>query len=184
MPRIPEDVIERLKQEVSIQRLAEARGIKLAKHGADLMGLCPFHDDHEPSLVISPKKNLWHCLGACGSSGKAAGGTVIDWIMKAQGVSFRHAVELLRSDHPLLAAPSEPVKISTVRKLPTPIHRSADDKQLLLDIVDFYNKTLRKAPDALAYLQKRGLTKRSDFVALFKKGPVVIMAAVAPMKLL
>jgi len=169
MPRIPEEVIERLKQEVSVQRLAEARGIKLTRHGADLIGLCPFHDDHEPSLVISPKKNLWHCLGACGASGKAAGGTVIDWVMKAQGVSFRHAVELLRSDHPLLAAPSEPVKVSTVRKLPTPIQRSGDDKQLLLDIVEFYCKSLRKAPDALAYLEKRGLT-HPEMIERFKLG--------------
>jgi DNA primase len=58
--------------------------------------LCPFHDDREPSLVVSPKKNLWHCLGAC-----QAGGTVIDWVMKAEGVSFRHAVELLRADVPV-----------------------------------------------------------------------------------
>ena len=82
-----------------MQRLAEARGMKLRRHGEDLMGLCPFHDDHEPSLFISPEKNLWHCLGAC-----QTGGTVIDWVMKAQGVSFRHAVELLRADHPALAA--------------------------------------------------------------------------------
>ena len=63
MARIPDEVIERLKQEVSLQRLVEARGIKLKRHGADLLGLCPFHDDHEPILVISPKKNLWHCMG-------------------------------------------------------------------------------------------------------------------------
>jgi len=83
----------------------------------DLIGLCPFHDDHEPSLVISPDKNLWHCLGAC-----QAGGTVIDWVMKSEGVSFRHAVELLRNDLPL-AAPSVPVKRSTVTKfkLPAPL---------------------------------------------------------------
>ena len=71
--------IERIKQEVSVQRLAEARGIKLERHGADLIGLCPFHEDHEPSLVITPAKNLWHCLGACGT-----GGSVIDWVMKAK----------------------------------------------------------------------------------------------------
>ena len=64
MARIPEDEIDRLKAEVSLQRLAEKRGITLRRHGADLLGLCPFHDDHEPSLVISPAKNLWHCLGA------------------------------------------------------------------------------------------------------------------------
>ena len=93
MARIPESEVERLKREVSVQRLAEARGIKLHRHGADLLGLCPFHDDRSPSLVITPAKNLWHCLGACNM-----GGTAIDWVMKAQGVSFRHAVELLRAD--------------------------------------------------------------------------------------
>ena len=76
MARIPDSELARLKQEVSLQRLAEARSVELRPHGADLIGLCPFHEDHEPSLVISPHKNLWHCLGAC-----QAGGTVIDWVM-------------------------------------------------------------------------------------------------------
>jgi len=48
MARIPDSEIERLKQEVSIQRLAESAGIVLKRHGADLIGLCPFHDDKEP----------------------------------------------------------------------------------------------------------------------------------------
>ena len=73
--------------------------MKLKKHGEDLIGLCPFHDDQEPSLVITPEKNLWHCLGAC-----QTGGTVIDWVMRAEGVSFRHAVELLREGLPSLGA--------------------------------------------------------------------------------
>jgi DNA primase len=93
MARIPEEEIERLKQTIALERLVEARGVKLVRHGADLLGLCPFHDDREPSLVVSPKKNLWHCLGAC-----QTGGTVIDWVMRTSGVSFRHAVELLRAD--------------------------------------------------------------------------------------
>jgi DNA primase len=58
---------------VSVQRLAEARGVVLTRRGADLHGRCPFHDDRTPSLVITPAKNLWRCLGAC-----QAGGTVID----------------------------------------------------------------------------------------------------------
>lgn len=45
--------------------------------------------------MITPSKNLWHCLGAC-----QAGVSVIDWVMRADGVSFRHAVELLRADLP------------------------------------------------------------------------------------
>ena len=69
MARIPDEEIERLKREVSLQRLVEARGIELSRHGADLLGLCPFHDDHDPSLIVSPKKNLWHCLGVCQTGG-------------------------------------------------------------------------------------------------------------------
>jgi CHC2 zinc finger len=118
MPRIPEDVIERLKKEVSLERLAEARGIELQRHGADLIGRCPFHDDKTPSLVISPKKNLWHCLGAC-----STGGTAIDWVMRAEGVSFRHAVELLTSGE--WKASNTGAKISTVRKLAPPIEVQA-----------------------------------------------------------
>jgi DNA primase len=94
MARIPENEVERLKREISVQRLAEARGIKLTRQGANLLGKCPFHDDKTPSLVITPAKNLWHCMGAC-----SMGGTAIDWVMKAEGISFRHAVELLRKDH-------------------------------------------------------------------------------------
>ena len=94
MARIPQEEVERLKSAVSMVRLVETKGIALRKHGAgDLIGLCPFHDDREPSLVVTPSKNLWNCLGACGT-----GGTVIDWVMRSEGVSFRHAVELLRSD--------------------------------------------------------------------------------------
>jgi hypothetical protein len=72
MARIPQEQIEGLKQEILVQRLAETMGIQLKRHGVDLIGLCPFHDDKTPSLVINPKKNLWHCLGAC-----QAGGSVI-----------------------------------------------------------------------------------------------------------
>ena len=106
MARIPEEEIERLKSQISLERLALAKGVKLKKHGENLLGLCPFHDDHEPSLVITPDKNLWHCLGAC-----QTGGTVIDWVMRAEGVRFRHAVELLRADLPSLEAfPERPLK--------------------------------------------------------------------------
>jgi DNA primase catalytic core len=165
MARIPESEVERLKREVSVQRLAEARGIKLTRHGADLMGKCPFHDDRTPSLVITPAKNLWHCLGACN-----AGGTVIDWVMRANGVSFRHAVELLKADHlPLAAEPVQPVKQSTVRKLPPPVAREADDRVLLLQVVDYYNEMLKQSPEAMRYLAARGLTS-SEMIDRFKLG--------------
>ena len=165
MARIPDHEIERLKKEVSVERLAEARGIQLTRHGADLLGKCPFHDDRTPSLVITPAKNLWHCLGACN-----AGGTAIDWIMRAEGISFRHAVELLRADHlPLAASPNQPVKHGTVRKLPPPIAREADDRALLLQVVDYYNESLKQSPEAMKYLESRGL-KSSEMIDRFKLG--------------
>ena len=165
MARIPEDEVERLKREVSVQRLAEARGIKLKRLGADLHGLCPFHDDRTPSLIITPAKNLWHCMGACN-----AGGTVIDWVMRADGISFRHAVELLRADHtPLHASPIQPVKIGTVRKLPPPVERDADDRVLLMQVVDYYSDTLKQSPEALKYLSSRGLTS-PEMIDRFKLG--------------
>ena len=162
LPRIPDETIERLKREVSLERLAEARGVKLVRHGADLHGLCPFHDDRSPSLVISPKKNVWNCLGAC-----QAGGTVIDWVMKAEGVSFRHAVELLRAEVPV--GESAPVKTSTVRKLPVPVDREADDAEMLEQVVAYYHATLLESPEALKYLEARGLND-PEMIAEFRLG--------------
>ena len=165
MARIPDETIERLKLEVPIQRLAEARGVKLRQHGADLLGLCPFHEDREPSLVISPKKNLWHCLGAC-----QMGGSVIDWVMRAQGVSFRHAVELLRSQHPsLMDAAPQPIKHSTVRKLAPPVDREAGDAEALHQVVHYYHETLKQSPEALGYLEKRGLHSQ-EMIERFQLG--------------
>jgi hypothetical protein len=98
------------------------------------------------------------------------GGTAIDWVMKAQGVSFRHAVELLRADYfPLAAAQVQPVKQSTVPKLPPPVARDADDRALLLQTVDYYSRTLKQSPEALKYLSSRGL-QSSEIIDRFKLG--------------
>src|SRR5688572_19431195 len=78
--RVPVDQLERIKREVSLQRLVEARGVELRRHGKDFIAHCPFHSDRTPSFVVSPEKNLWNCLGAC-----QTGGSVIDWTMKANG---------------------------------------------------------------------------------------------------
>ena len=167
MPRIPDEQLERLKQDISLQRLVEARGIELKRHGADLVGHCPFHDDKTPSLVISPKTNLWHCLGAC-----QAGGSVIDWVMKSEGVSFRHAVELLQADYQpstLAAQANATVKRSTVPKLPSTLETDADDVRLLAQVIDYYHQTLKQSPEALAYLEKRGIGS-AEAIEHFKLG--------------
>ena len=166
MARVPESELSRIKREVSVAELARARGVKLARHGADLLGLCPFHDDKEPSLVISPAKNLWHCLGACSAGGETAGGSVIDWVMRDRGVSFRHAVELLRSDLPAEAvaaeAPADPA-------LPSPVVPEAEDAELLDQVVGFYHETLKESPEALEYLERRGLAD-PELIERFRLG--------------
>ena len=150
MPRIPEVTIERLKSEVATERLVASSGIELKRAGKDLLGRCPFHKDGEASLVVTPAKNLWHCFG-CG-----AGGGPIDWVMRTQGVSFRHAVELLREGL-ALEAPAQARKVTTVRRLPAPVTLGAEDQVLLNQVVGYYHETLKQAPEALAYLKSRGV---------------------------
>ncbi|WP_426194221.1 CHC2 zinc finger domain-containing protein [Massilia sp. DWR3-1-1] len=164
MPRIPDADLERLKINVSVQGLAEARGIELHGHGANLIGRCPFHADKTPSLVITPSKNLWHCLGAC-----QAGGGPIDWVMRENGVSFRHAVELLRNDASVLAAGVGVPLPAGPRTLAAPLVLDAADDELLAQVVDFYHQTLLDSPEALAYLARRGLTD-PELIARFRIG--------------
>ncbi len=164
MARIPESEIERIKREVSLERLVEASGIELKKTGKDLFGKCPFHaPDDTPSLSITPAKNLWHCLGACGE-----GGDVFAWVMKRNGVSFRHAYELLREGLSSLAA--SPVKKTTVRALPPPVSFDADDQALRNQVaLVYYAGELKRSPEALAYLKARGID-RPEAIDKFKLG--------------
>jgi DNA primase catalytic core len=148
MARIPDAELERLKAEVSVERLVEASGIALAKSGKDRLGKCPFHEDREASLAVTPEKNLFHCFG-CG----AAGGP-IDWVMRIQGVSFRHAVELLRKEYiPSADTPSP----RTTRAIPPPVAFDADDQALLQQVVGYYHETLKQSPEAMDYLKARGI---------------------------
>lgn len=167
MARIPDAELERLKAEISVERLVEASGIVLKPAGKDLLGRCPFHEDREASLVVTPAKNLWHCF-AC-----QIGGGPIDWVMKTKGVSFRHAVELLREGAApgtgVGEAPSVPIKRSTVPKLAPPVRLDADDQVLLVQAIDYYHERLKVSPEALAYLERRGL-KDAAAIERFKLG--------------
>ena len=91
--------------------------------------------------------------------------------MVAEGVSFTHAVELLKRDHlPLTAVSSgPPPKISTVPKLPPLIEQTADDRKLLETVVSYYHETLKQTPEALRYLESRGL-KSAEMIGHFRLG--------------
>jgi DNA primase catalytic core len=161
MARVADAEIERLKAETSLPRLIEASGVKLEKRGRDFIGLCPFHAADTPSLIVSRDNNLWHCDG-CG-----ARGGVIEWAMKKNGVSFRHAVELLREGVAQVA--DEPVKRSTIRALQAPVALDADDQKLCNQVFDYYHATLKQSPEALAYLKKRGI-EGDDVITTFRLG--------------
>ena len=70
MPRIPDEVLEKLKHEISLLGLAERSGAELKRVGRELVTRCPFgtHEDSTPSLSINPERNVFQCFG-CGAAG-------------------------------------------------------------------------------------------------------------------
>jgi DNA primase catalytic core len=143
----------------------EAAGLELAKQGKDYACRCPFHDEATASLVVTPAKNLFHCFG-CG----AAGGPV-DWLMKFDKLSFRAAVERLRSELGLsdTPAPSAPLKTGKLKAAPLPLAADADSQADLRRVLDYYHETLKQSPEALDYLTKRGLN-HPELIARFRLG--------------
>jgi DNA primase len=152
MPRIPDEEIDRLKRVTDLAALVRSRGVELHKHGSrDLIGRCPFHDDKETSFVVTPEKGLFHCPG-CGAAGNA-----IQFVERFDGLSFRHAFELLTEGRGFTSPATSPQKVSTVRRLETPLDLETDDAGLMSQVVDYYHERLLKTPAALDYLRGRGL---------------------------
>ena len=96
---------------------------------------------------------------------------MIDWAMKKNGISFRHAVELLR-DPPsqrLRRTRGMSVKRSTVRALQAPVAFDADDQKLLNQVVDYYHRCLKQSPEALR-LSQEARHRRNEAIDAFKLG--------------
>lgn len=165
MARIPETELERLKKDVSLVRLVESAGIALKKQGKDYVGNCPFHEDTTPSLTITPAKNLYHCFGC-----DAAGGP-IDWLMQFARLSFRAAVERLRSELGIsdTPPPSAPMTTKKLKAAALPLSSDADAQADMKKVVDYYHETLKQSPEALAYLQARGLS-HPELISRFRLG--------------
>lgn len=165
MPRLPQRELDELKRNVSLATLAGSQGHKLRKQGRDLVLLCPFHQEKTPSCVISPEKNLYHCFG-CG-----AAGSVVDWMMKTENFSLPKAVLRLRefagsaasSSAACLPAPSSPPVRQTLTDL------DDDGQALLHQVTDWYHQNLLSSPEALAWLDKRGLN-HPELVSHFRLG--------------
>ena len=166
MARIPDEDITRIKRETDLAALVRSRGIALRKHGSkDLIGRCPFHEDnHSPNFIVTPSKGLYHCM-ACGAAGNA-----IQFVENFDGVSFRHAFELLNGGKAAFEnAPTKRTKQATVPKLPCPLDAGADDGTLLDQVADYYHERLRQSKPALDYLASRGLDDR-ELVERFRVG--------------
>lgn len=80
--------IERIKQEVSLVEIVE-QYVRLRPSGRNLVGRCPFHDDHTPSFVVYPQSGTFHCFGC------RAHGDVITFIQRVEGMGFSQTLEVL-----------------------------------------------------------------------------------------
>jgi hypothetical protein len=78
-----------LKARLDIVTIAE-RYTRLIKAGRNFKALCPFHSEKQPSFMVYPDKQSWHCFGACNT-----GGDIISLIMKAENLDFKSALAAL-----------------------------------------------------------------------------------------
>ncbi len=122
--------------------------IKLQKVGSNYRGLCPFHNDHHPSLYVSPSRQIWKCF-VCG-----AGGDVFKFVEMIEGVEFGDALRILAKKAGIKLTRQNPV-IQTQR-------------QNLYDICEtatrFFEKQLnstKAGQEVRQYLLARGLKKET-----------------------
>jgi DNA primase len=86
--RIDHGIITRVQRANDIVEIISEH-VNLVRKGREMAGLCPFHDDHKPSMYVNPDKQIFKCF-ACG-----AGGDVIKFVQMREGLSFIRAVERL-----------------------------------------------------------------------------------------
>ncbi len=151
---IEKERIEHIKISVDLKALAESRGIRLKKNGKGYFGLCPFHDDKNPSLSITPSKNEWHCFG-CGK-----GGDVIRFVELFDQVDFKEAVKRLSRDDIVKPA----LKRSAVKKKTSPkVKLNPSHIKLFNRVIEFYHAAFAEDDRARQYLKTRGITDKSLF---------------------
>ena len=135
-----------IRRDHPIADVVVAAGLQLRAIGGRLTGLCPFHGDTRPSLVVYPATQSYYCFG-CG-----AGGDVIDFVARLNKVDFRDAVEMLCGRAVQGATVS---RVHCVAEAPAV---DPDDAARVVEAaVDFYHAALWRTPKALAYLRSRGV---------------------------
>ncbi len=160
---IEKEVIESIKRTTDLVALVEAKGITLKKNGKSYFGLCPFHADKNPSLSITPSKNLWQCFG-CGAAGDA-----IRFVEMFDQVPFAEAVKRLEGNG---------FKSTAHRPKPEPARAlSVKQRKLLARVVAHYQHAMGEDGRGINYLkQDRGITDTQtlkDFGAGFANGTLL-----------
>ncbi len=158
MAKISDEQIKSLKESVSIVDLIGSF-IPLKKTGQIYVGNCPFHPDKNPSFIVYPKTDSFHCFG-CGAGKKSNGisGDAIGFIMGYQKVSFKEAITYLKnfSGMPRIVSSLKIKKgecsIKEISLVTTKIYRCA---------TDFYHSQLLENPFSYYYLTTiRGYSDR------------------------
>jgi DNA primase len=88
MARFAQDKLEELRERANIVEVIGTH-VRLKRAGRNHVGLCPFHNEKTPSFSVNAERGFFHCFG-CG-----VGGTVFDFVMRLEGLSFPEAVQSL-----------------------------------------------------------------------------------------
>lgn len=142
MKRIPNDFYEKVD---IIQVVSEK--VELKKVGNQYRGICPFHDDRNPSFYVSPM-GVYHCFG-CGEKGNA-----IKFVMKIYGYDYEEAIEYL--------AKKFNIELEEVEEENYSLYK------LMQYATEFYVYNLQKNKEVMDYLKSRGLSY--DSIKKFKIG--------------
>ncbi|MBN2132189.1 MAG: DNA primase [Sedimentisphaerales bacterium] len=130
--------------------------VSLKKKGREMVGLCPFHEDHRPSMNVSPTKQIFKCF-ACG-----LGGDVLKFVQMRENLTFPQAVERL--------AERAGIQLKSVRRAAPPQDGESSnvDPNALARLnawaVKFFQKSLNdpeKGKHARDYLTQRGISAES-----------------------
>ena len=135
--------LDTLKKRVDLAQVMRDHGLSLRKVGKNLVVRCPWHDDHEASLVVNPDKQLFNCFGC------EAGGDVLNFLQLHLGVEFPQAVERLRE-----LAGTEPAEDRHPEKPETTHKRN----EILGRVAEIYARRLLESQPAQGYLAARGLS--------------------------
>ena len=157
---IPREVIEKIHSAAKIEEVV-ADYVTLRKRGANLIGLCPFHNEKTGSFTVSPSKGIYKCFG-CGAAGNAVG-----FIMEIEQCSYVEALKQLGKKYHIEVPEREMTAEEQQRQ---------DDRESMFVVNDFANKwfqqQLWETPEGqavgLSYFRERGL--RDDIIRKYQLG--------------